>query len=257
MKIFRTSSINIKILLILIAAVISFGTLYYTRILVEKLQERDRELVELYAKTFKYIASSTDVQGDFTFLFDNIIKRIDFPLILTDSEENVHNYSTGSGTRNLEIDSTLSEEETDIFLKNKIEELRVLHNPIEITYNDSIILGKIFYGDSEIVTRLKYYPYLQILFAGGFMILSYLGFSFLKKSEQSNIYVGMARETAHQLGTPISSLMGWNELLKMQYEQPEKVMNISNELVQDLNRLNKIANRFSKIGSIPKLQPKT
>ncbi len=255
MKIFRTSSINIKILLILIAAVISFGTLYYTRILVEKLQERDRELVELYAKTFKYIASSTDVQGDFTFLFDNIIKRIDFPLILTDSEENVHNYSTGSGTRNLEIDSTLSEEETDIFLKNKIEELRVLHNPIEITYNDSIILGKIFYGDSEIVTRLKYYPYLQILFAGGFMILSYLGFSFLKKSEQSNIYVGMARETAHQLGTPISSLMGWNELLKMQYEQPEKVMNISNELVQDLNRLNKIANRFSKIGSIPKLQP--
>lgn len=253
-KSFNTASGNIKFLLILIALVISVSTLYYTQLLVEKLQNRDRELVELYAKTFRYIAQSDELQSDFTFIFDNIIKRIDFPLILTDAQDKIHNFTTGGGIRNLEIDSTLTKKELEEFFRQKIGELGKIHKPIVITYGNSIVLGKIYYGDSEIVTRLKYYPYLQIIFAGFFMTLSYFGFSFLKKTEQSNIYVGMARETAHQLGTPISSLMGWTELLKLQHDSPEKVLNISDEFENDLTRLNKIADRFSKIGSIPKLK---
>ncbi len=90
-----------------------------------------------------------------------------------------------------------------------------IHPPIFVTYADTISsLQKIHYGDSELVTQLKYYPYVQIIIAAIFIILGYIGFSNIKRSEQSNIWVGMAKETAHQFGTPISSLMGWLEMLK-------------------------------------------
>jgi len=86
-----------------------------------------------------------------------------------------------------------------------------------------------------------------------FIVLGYVGFSSIKRSEQSNIWVGMAKETAHQFGTPISSLMGWLEMLKMNYEQPDKVLDITNEISDDVEKLNKITYRFSKIGSKPEL----
>ena len=128
------------------------------------------------------------------------------------------------------------------------------HNPILVTYADSIILQKIHYGDSELIDQLQFYPYLQILIAALFIILGYIGFSNIKKSEQSNIWVGMAKETAHQFGTPISSLMGWIEMLKMHYQDKDRVLDIADEISDDVEKLNKITNRFSKIGAVPELK---
>ncbi len=247
------ASVNFKIILLLIALTIAGGTLYYTQTLVAKLQQRERNIVELYAKGYEYIANSTSPDVDLTFLFDNIIKPIDFPVILTDKDNNV-NLLSKTDTKNVVYDTTLSKEELKIFFNNLIKEVDKIHQPINITYADTIILQRLHYGDSELITQLKFYPYLQIIIAALFIIIGYIGFSQIKRSEQSNIWVGMAKETAHQFGTPISSLMGWIEMMKINYQKPDAVMDITEEISSDVEKLNKITYRFSKIGSKPEIK---
>ncbi|MCJ7650953.1 MAG: HAMP domain-containing histidine kinase [Candidatus Lokiarchaeota archaeon] len=247
------ASVNLKIILLFIALVIAGGTLYYTQSLVTKLQENEIQIVELYAKGIEYIANTTNPDVDITFLFDNIIKPIDFPMIITVGEEDL-NFLNKSDARNVNYDTTLSDVELKIFFSNLIKEMDEIHSPIVVTYEDTLVLQKIHYGDSELITQLKYYPYLQITIAALFIIIGYIGFSHIKKSEQSNIWVGMAKETAHQFGTPISSLMGWLEMLKLNYKDPDKVSDISEEINDDVEKLNRITYRFSKIGSTPELK---
>lgn len=247
------ASVNFKFFLLLMALIIAFGTLYYTDQLVKKLQKKEKEIVELYAKGIEYVANSNNPDADITFLFENIIQPIDFPMILTDSEDNP-NLADRSSIRNIEIDSTYTQEQIEKILRKLIKQFDEVHPPINIVYQDTMILTRIHYGDSQLINQLKYYPYFQIGVAGMFILLAYFGFSYVKKSEQKNIWVGMAKETAHQFGTPISSLMGWLEMLKMHYNDPNKVLDITEEIQNDVDRLNKITNRFSKIGSKPELK---
>jgi signal transduction histidine kinase len=247
------ASVNFKIFLLLIALIIASGTLYYTQTLVAKLQQSQREIVQLYANGYEYLATSTSVDADLTFLFDNIIKRIDFPVILTDKDNNI-NLENRTETKNIDYDTTMSKEELRIYLGKIITEMDEIHQPINITYADTIILQRLHYGDSELIKQLKFYPYLQIIIAALFIILGYIGFSQIKRSEQSNIWVGMAKETAHQFGTPISSLMGWIEMMKMNYQKPDAVLDITEEISSDVEKLNKITYRFSKIGAKPEIK---
>lgn len=247
------ASVNFKFLLLLMALIIAFGTLYYTDQLVKKLQKKEKEIVELYAKGIEYVANSNNPEADITFLFENIIRPIDFPMILTDSEDNP-NLADKSSIRNIEIDSTYTQGQIEKILRKLIREFDKVHPPINIVYQDTMILTRIHYGDSQLINQLKYYPYFQIGVAAMFILLAYFGFSYVKKSEQKNIWVGMAKETAHQFGTPISSLMGWLEMLKINYNDPNKVLDISEEIENDVEKLNKITNRFSKIGSKPELK---
>jgi signal transduction histidine kinase len=247
------ASVNFKIFLLLIALAIAGGTLYYTQTLVIKLQKSQREIVQLYASGYEYIANSSSSDEDLTFLFENIIKPIDFPVILTDSEDNV-NLENRTETKNIEYDSTLSKENLKLYFDELISEMDQIHQPINITYADTIILQRLHYGDSELIKQLKFYPYLQIIIAALFIIIGYIGFSQIKRSEQSNIWVGMAKETAHQFGTPISSLMGWIEMMKMNYNKPDAVLDITEEINSDVDKLNKITYRFSKIGSRPEIK---
>ncbi len=246
------ASVNFKIFLLLIALVIAGGTLYYTQKLVTKLQARERNIVELYASGFEYIAKSDNVDADYTFLFENIIKPIDFPLIISDRDNKVNPERVE--VKNINYDSTLSKSDLKNFLENYINEIDKIHEPINITYADTIVLQRIHYGDSDLVKQLKFYPYLQIIIAALFIIIGYIGFSQIKRSEQSNIWVGMAKETAHQFGTPISSLMGWIEMMKMNYQKPDAVLDITEEISSDVDKLNKITYRFSKIGSKPEIK---
>ncbi len=248
------ASLNIKITLLVLALGIALGTLYYTQTLVQKLQVRERQVVELYAKSLEYVANAETVNSDYTFIFENIIQRIDFPLILTDENDNVIRQGVGGGVRNLYVDSTLSDEQIEAFLKEEINELKKVHSPILIHYDNTFVGGKIYYGDSELVNKLRYYPFIQILFAFFFVLIAYFSFSYMKKTEQSNIWVGMAKETAHQLGTPISSILGWSEMLRLNFKNPNKVQEYTDEIISDLERLNKIVQRFSKIGSKPELK---
>ncbi len=250
------ASLNFKIVLLLIAIIIAGGTLIYTQSVVQKLQEKERQIVELYAKGIEYVANTSGTDADITFLFENILKPIDFPLINSGPNDSVHigNKYNITNVRNIPYDTTQTKDQLEKFFQDKIKKMDQLHRPINVTYKDSVVLQKIHYGDSASITQLKYYPYLQILIAGLFIIIGYIGFSNIKKNEQSNIWVGMAKETAHQFGTPISSLMGWLEMLKLHYNDPDKVMDIAEEINSDVEKLNKITYRFSKIGAKPELK---
>ncbi|MBK7630636.1 MAG: HAMP domain-containing histidine kinase [Ignavibacteriales bacterium] len=247
------ASVNFKIILLLFALAIAGGTLYYTQSLVNKLQERERNIVELYAKGIEYLANSTSADVDLTFLFDNIIKPIDFPIILTDSTNSI-NPENSLDIKNVKFDSTYNKEQKKSYLQNLVKEMDEIHQPINVTYADTIILSRIHYGDSELIKQLKFYPYLQIIIAALFIIIGYIGFSQIKRSEQSNIWVGMAKETAHQFGTPISSLMGWIEMMKINYQKPDAILDITEEISSDVDKLSKITYRFSKIGAKPEIK---
>jgi anti-sigma regulatory factor (Ser/Thr protein kinase) len=242
-------SIKLKLTLIIIGAVIAFGTLFYTQDLVKHLQEREKEIVQLYANSLEFIANTENLDTNFNFIFDNIIKRIEFPLILTDNNKIINSY------KNIYTDPKLTESQKSDYIASILNELEKQHSFISVRGPNGQTLQRIYFGDSDIILRLRYYPYLQIVFAFLFLIIAYSIFSYVKRSEQRNIWVGMSKETAHQLGTPISSLMGWNEMLKMNYNNPDKVLDTSEEIDSDLMRLNKITKRFSKIGSKPELQP--
>lgn len=246
---------NIKMALIFAALLIAAGTLYYTHTIVQKLQARERQIVQLYANTLEYIANSED-NTDLTFLLENIIQPIDFEVILSDAKDNV-DMSGAQNFRNVKMDSTLSKDKLQKFFRDKIISMDDANSPILVKHvmgTDTLVLNKIHFGESTLVTQLRFFPYVQMLIAFLFIITAYIGFSQIKRSEQSNIWVGMAKETAHQFGTPLTSLMGWIELLKLNYSDPDKVLDTAEEINNDVHKLSRITNRFSKIGSKAELK---
>lgn len=249
----REFPVYIKFILLAIALIIAVATLLYTDSVVKQLQEREKRIATLFAKGLEYVANSNEPEKDYTFIFENIIQEIDFPLILTDPDDNF-DPDNHTQIRNIKIDSSWSREQKVKYLSELIRKMDEIHPPILVTYADTIVLSKIHYGDSELVEQLRYYPYVQLLIAAAFIMLAYIGFSYVKKNENSKIWVGLSKETAHQLGTPLSSLMGWIELMKINYNDPDKVNDLISEIENDLERLRKVADRFSKIGSIPEMK---
>jgi signal transduction histidine kinase len=157
--------------------------------------------------------------------------------------------------RNIPLDTTLSAESQRSHLKQLIAQMDENNPRIKVEYGDSLVLNYIHYGESRLITRLRLLPYVELAVVALFIFIGYMSFSHIKRSEQSSIWVGMARETAHQLGTPISSMMGWTELLKHQAGTSDpKIVETLRDMDNDLLRLQKIADRFSKIGSKPDLK---
>lgn len=248
MKIF--GSANIKIALLIIGIAIIIATLIYTQLIVTEILTREREIANLYAKAIEFIATDESQSGEYNFVFNNIIntKSINFPVIVTDAKnENPSNF-INVDTASIPRDKRKQE------LADMINDMDEINKPIKVTYRETVVLNYVHFGESKLVTKLKILPIIEFIVAGLFVFLGYYGFNYIKRTEQSNIWVGLSRETAHQLGTPLSSLMGWVELLKSSASKPDKVLSIANEISSDIDRLTKIANRFSKIGSRPDLK---
>ncbi len=242
-------SANIKIALLVVAFLIIIPILLYTHNLVDGLQKRERDVAGLYARSVEYLANSPYTGADYSFIFDELIRAIDFPIIETDASD-----MEIKASRNIGVDTTFSKSRRDEYIRSLVPEMDRINHPITVTYQDTIILSRVHYGESPLVTRLRWLPYIEIVIATLFIFVGYIGFSYIKRSEQSNIWVGMARETAHQLGTPLSSMMGWVEILKFNSESNAKLQETLIEMENDLQRLRKIADRFSKIGSKPDLR---
>ncbi len=244
-------SANIKIALLLTGVVIIIATLIYTQIIVTEILEREKEIANLYAKSIEFIANDENQSGEYNFVFNTVINSntINFPIIVTDAKSGAPTFH-----KNLDLDTTLPKEKQSEIIKSLVKELDEVNNPIKVSFQNNLVLSYVHYGQSKLVTKLKLLPIIEILVAGVFIFLGYFGFNYIKRTEQSNIWVGLSRETAHQLGTPLSSLMGWNELIKANAGNPQKVLSLTDEMTNDLDRLNKIANRFSKIGSKPDLK---
>ena len=237
MKLYRHTG-NIKAGLFILGVSLIIGLLTYTQLLVKDLREDNREIVRLYANLIANVVQD-DNDANLDFVFENIIQKVKFPLIQTDIENNIQMW------KNLPEDIK-TKEQIYSFMKFSDE----YNDPIPLTYRDEnieqITLGYLHYGDSAIVTKIQLWSYIEIMAIGIFIFLGFSGFSFIRNNEKKHIWVGMARETAHQLGTPVSALMGWVEWMK---EYPNKTQEIIPEIETDLQRLEQISRRFSNMGS--------
>jgi len=237
---------NFKSFLFVLAVILILGFLYYTQMLVGELQQQSRAFLSFRIKIFEKNINSDENQ-DLSFFFNEVIQQADYPIIYTDAE------GEPAFWRNVDIPQIMERPlppDIQVRLKEKISDFDKINEPIPISYQGSI-LGYYHYGESKIVQQLRWLPYVEIIVVGLFILLGYFGFSSIKKSEERLIWVGMAKETAHQLGTPLSALIGWVEYLKT---SPEKVLDVIPDFERDLNRLQTVANRFSKIGSVPDLR---
>jgi len=230
---------------VLLACVL--GTIYYTQRLVNELRKESRQIVEFYSQTYQLIVQTENMEVLDWFLANNILQKMDFPLIMIDNHGNISSWR-GIGVPEEDHSPQAMEKAKKIFAQIKDQ-----NEPVRYMYNGEVFQS-IYYGDSRLITRLEYLPYLTFSGTGLLILLAFIGFNNIKQSEQRFIWVGMAKETAHQLGTPISSLLGWLELMKAGDMAPDKISRLAQDMEIDVRRLEKIAARFSKIGSTANLE---
>ena len=243
---------NLRWVVLATAAVISLGSILYTNLLVNKLKDRERSFIRLYAKTLEFaLDESVTINQDINFISEEIILQNNtMPLIIMDSLEKVLGY------RNIKVDSSKSEAAMHDKLRKMARKMAVEYKPIKIApinpaTGEPYLVQYLYYRHSNLLTQLIYYPYVQLSVIAIFGFIAYMGFSYSRTAEQNRVWVGMAKETAHQLGTPISSLMAWVEYLKAdeQFANNEFL----DELDKDIAKLQLITERFSSIGSVPVL----
>lgn len=228
-----------KLLLLISAILIGIISLWYTNTLVKELSLEEKKKVELWAEGTRKLINIQDPDQDFSFIVKVITNNETIPVILVDENDSI------ISARNLDSTKMIKPR----YVKKQLEKMKTENEPFEIVLTSGH-KNFIYYKHSTLLTKLYYYPFIQLAVIFLFVLVSYLAFSSSRKAEQNQVWVGMSKETAHQLGTPISSLMAWVELLKQQGTDPE----LTKELEKDVTRLNTITERFSKIGSAPKLQ---
>ena len=242
-----------KFVLIGFAILIGISSLFVTNMLVKELKLEERKKIELWAAATNQLVNLTG-EGDFSLAIKVISENNNIPVILVDDCDTILE------SRNFEIYTKVDSfffsigilsptEITPEFLRKELTSIKENGEaPIEVP-----IIGDtqwIYYKDSVLLNRLRFYPIYQLGFIGIFMFIAYFIFSSSRRSEQNQVWAGMAKETAHQLGTPLSSLMAWVELLKSKEGMKEMVV----EMEKDIIRLETITARFSKIGSKPNLE---
>lgn len=240
MDIYNNKS-KFKIAILVISLLVGAGSIYYTQKLVQKLAKREQKLIDLYAKSLQYAVDPKN-NSDLTFLFQEILdSNSTIPVILTDEK------GVPQSSLNIDLPKKASEKEKQEILSKEVEEMKKIYSPIIIDYSELGFKNYIYYKNSYALTQLMYYPYIQLSIIAALGIIAYVAFSYSRNSEQNRVWVGLAKETAHQLGTPLSSLIAWVEILKSQPENRETAI----ELEKDVQRLEMITARFSNIGSSP------
>lgn len=213
--------------------------LWNTYVFFQKFKKEERIKMELFAIALKEFAKNQDLNTDFTLEGKIIENTNNIPLILADANDNILDFQNFKNLKNSD----------SIYLKRQLKLMKSQNAPIEISYK-KLKKQYVYYRNSTILDQLTYYPLALLLILGLFLITIYLFFSSNKVAEQNKLWTGMAKETAHQIGTPLSSLLGWIAILRMEKISEKYV----DEIEKDVKRLNIIANRFSKIGSLPELQ---
>ena len=246
----------VKWLILVVAAIIGFGSIIYTKRLVDDLEDRERVSLNIWARAVEY-ASTTPEGPVLDFLYDNIITPDNvLPIIIIDSASNER--VTHENVISSKNDGLWSDSRKQNKLASSLKKMKVENAPIRLKFlnaeKDRVeSVQYIYYRNSFLLRQLSAYPYIQLTVIAFFGVIAYLAFSFSKKSEQNKLWVGLAKETAHQLGTPLSSLMAWVEYLKGMPEM-EGRNDITDELQKDVYRLEMITSRFSNIGSAPALK---
>ena len=234
---------NIKGFIFLVGVFLVIGLFSYTGFLSRELREDNREVVKLYAEIIAG-AVNDDSNSNIDFIFENIIKKVKFPIIQSDTKKNPQLWT------NLPKEVNTYEERISF-----IKSMDVINEPIPLVYFDQesepITFGFLHYGDSSLIQKIKIWTYVEIISIGLFICIGFVGFSYIRNSEKQNIWIGLSRETAHQLGTPVSALIGWLDYLKHEKTDLEKILP---EIESDIERLQQVNRRFSKMGSKPEVE---
>ena len=234
---------NIKGFIFLVGVFLVIGLFSYTGFLSRELREDNREVVKLYAEIIAG-AVNDDSNSNIDFIFENIIKKVKFPIIQSDTKKNPQLWT------NLPKEVNTYEERISF-----IKSMDVINEPIPLVYFDQesepITFGFLHYGDSSLIQKIKIWTYVEIISIGLFICIGFVGFSYIRHSEKQNIWIGLSRETAHQLGTPVSALLGWLDYLKHEKTDLEKIIP---EIESDIERLQQVNRRFSKMGSKPEVE---
>ena len=243
---------TIKILVAIIAVLIVVVSVYYNNFIVDILKERERRTVDLFADAVEFLAEQGD-NANVTFINEQLVKgNTTIPVILADQMGE----PTGAYL-NLDIPDNLSQAELLERLRAEVASMRADNEPIQVVYRNAANqvehVEYVFYHNSDLLRQLSYYPFIQLSTILLFGALAYLAFSYSRTAEQNRVWVGLAKETAHQLGTPLSSLMAWLEYLRA--DERTRQHEALPEMSKDLEKLHMITERFSNIGSIPVLEP--
>ncbi len=243
-----------KILLLVLAAALAAGSLLYTNYLVKSLSQSERTKAEVWAMSTQSIVTMPDVDDEFISFIYAVRDSLSLPAIITDEKGNIIFWRDLDPTKtNIAQEDSIHNNLTydPVYFQKQLEDMERRHSPILI-HLDTGEKWRVYYQESAALRQLRVFPYIQWITIAIFLIIAYSIFNAIKKSEQNLVWVGMAKEAAHQLGTPISSLMGWLELLRLKYEEAgdDSVMD---EMERDVKRLEIVADRFSKIGSTPVL----
>ncbi|WBA41263.1 ATP-binding protein [Hymenobacter canadensis] len=237
---------RIKLLIVAVALLIAAATVIYTNILVQRVSEREQQQIALYAKAQRFIINS-EVDSNTNFVFEEIINaNTTIPIILTDDEGNIVD------AKNVTVPKSRSEKASIAYLRREITVMEQQHRPIVIELGAGL-RNRIYYKDSVLLAQLRTYPLVQLAVIACLGVIAYFAFSYSRRSEQNRVWVGLAKETAHQLGTPLSSLMAWQSYLSESERFKDEP--IVEELSKDIRRLQIITERFSNIGSVPVLKP--
>jgi K+-sensing histidine kinase KdpD len=234
---------RIKLVIVLLGILVIAGSLVYTDYLAKRLVEREQKLIDLYAKALE-TAATQEPNMNMAFLSEKIINaNTSIPVILADDTGEPLSF------KNIDFPERYTENEINKRLLEEIEVMKEQHGAIVIEFYG--MKNYIYYKDSNILTMLRYYPYIQLSAILFLALAGYVAFSYSRRAEQSKVWVGLAKETAHQLGTPLSSLFAIRDYFKE--VEPFKDDPMTEELAKDIDRLNVITARFSQIGLEGKL----
>ena len=235
---------QVKILLVVMAVVMSVGSLVISHFLVRDLKREEQRKMEIWAEAMRSL-NSADEYTDLTLVLTVLNSNSTIPVVVLDREGEVQDY------RNIPLREESTEEQMRA-VKRKAQSMKDAGRVIRV-YLSSTDYMEICYADSLLLRRLAWWPYVQLGLVFVFVVVAIFALLSSKRAEQNKVWVGLSKETAHQLGTPISSLMAWQEMLRETYPDDELLP----EMGKDVERLQRIAERFSKIGSLPELRPES
>ncbi len=232
----------IKNLILLGSFIIVIFIIWNTYVLFQSMKKEERKKMELWARAQKELAQNPNLEKDLGILAFDVLQKIgSTPVIQVNKNGKIIDYKNIERKDDTDKDS--------VILYSKLEKFKKENAPIKVIYKN-IINQTLYYGDTPLLRKLKIYPIALLLIIFIFVFLLIFLFQTNKYSEQNKLWVGMAKETAHQISTPLSSLMGWIEVLKEKKMKKDSII----EIEKDINRLELIADRFSKIGASPKLK---
>jgi two-component system, sporulation sensor kinase D len=243
-----------KFFLFLFAALIAAASLLYTNYLVKSLSKSERTKAEVWAMSTQSIVSMPDVDDQFISFIYAVRDSLSLPAIITKESGDIIFWRDLDSTKT-NIHPSTQDSTSDLvydppYFEKQLARMKKSHPPIQISL-DNGEKWLVYYHDSKALSQLRIFPYIQLSLIAVFLIIAYTVFNSIRDSEQNLVWVGMAKEAAHQLGTPISSMMGWLELARATYEGRDN--SLLDEMERDVKRLEIVADRFSKIGSTPSL----